>query len=100
MATEIEVKDMTEKELELMLVKEVKRRGGRAFKFISPGINGVPDRLVLLPGGRAGFVEVKAPGKKMRPNQIKRKGELEGLGFLVYCLDHPDDIGGVVDGIA
>jgi hypothetical protein len=83
---------MTEKELELMLVKEVKRRGGRAFKFISPGINGVPDRLVLLPGGRAGFVEVKAPGRKMRPNQIKRKSELEGLGFLVYCLDNPEQI--------
>ncbi|NCC80447.1 MAG: VRR-NUC domain-containing protein, partial [Clostridia bacterium] len=63
-------------------------------------INGVPDRLVLLPGGRAGFVEVKAPGKKMRPNQIKRKGELEGLGFLVYCLDDPKRIGGVVDAIA
>lgn len=60
----------------------------------------MPDRLVLLPGSRAGFVEVKAPGKKMRPNQIKRKSELEGLGFLVYYLDHPDDIGGVVDGIA
>jgi hypothetical protein len=99
-ATEIEVKDMTEKELELMLVKEVRKRGGRAFKFISPGINGVPDRLVLLPGGRVGFVEVKAPGKKMRPNQIKRKSELEELGFLVYCLDSPEDIGGVVDAIA
>jgi hypothetical protein len=60
----------------------------------------VPDRLVLLPGGKIGFVEVKAPGKKMRPNQIKRKSELEGLGFLVYCLDNPKDIGGVVDGIA
>lgn len=68
LAIKIEVKDVTEKELELMLVKEVKRRGGRSFKFISPGINGVPDRLVLLPFGRAGFVEVKAPGKKMRPN--------------------------------
>jgi len=90
---------MTEKELELMLVKEVKIRGGRAFKFISPGINGVPDRLVLLPLGKIGFVEVKAPGKKMRPNQIKRKGELEGLGFLVYCLDDPARIGGVVDAI-
>ena len=99
LAFKIEVKDMTEKELELMLVKEVKRRGGRAFKFISPGINGVPDRLVLLPFGRAGFVEVKAPGKKMRPNQIKIKSELEGLGFLVYCLDSPEDLGGVVDGI-
>ena len=91
---------MTEKELEQMLVREVKRRGGRAYKFISPGLNGVPDRLVLLPGGKIGFVEVKAPGKKMRPNQIKRKSELEGLGFLVYCLDNPKDIGGVVDGIA
>lgn len=97
---EIEVIEVTEKELELMLVKEVKRRGGRAYKFISPGLNGVPDRLVLMPGGKIGFVEVKAPGKKMRPNQIKRKGELEGLGFLVYCLDSPQDIGGVVDGIA
>jgi len=98
--TEIEVIEVTEKELELMLVKEVKRRGGRAYKFISPGLNGVPDRLVLMSGGKMGFVEVKAPGKKMRPNQIKRKGELEGLGFLVYCLDNPADIGGVVDGIA
>ncbi|WP_309485119.1 VRR-NUC domain-containing protein [Alkalibacter rhizosphaerae] len=90
---------MTEKELELMLVKEVKKRGGRAFKFISPGINGVPDRLVLLKGGKTGFVEVKAPGKKMRPNQIKRKGELESLGFLVYCLDNPEEIASVLDGI-
>ena len=91
---------MTEKELEHMLVKEVKRRGGRAFKFISPGINGVPDRLALMPKGKVGFVEVKAPGKKMRPNQIKRKNELEALGFLVYCLDNPKRIGGVIDGIA
>lgn len=90
---------MTEKELEQMLVREVKRRGGRAYKFISPGYNGVPDRLVLLPGSKIGFVEVKAPGKKMRPNQIKRKSELEELGFLVYCLDAPKDIGGVVDEI-
>lgn len=56
--------------------------------------------MVVLPGGKVGFVEVEAPGKKMRPNQIKRKGGLEGLGFLVYCLDSPKDIGGVVDGIA
>ena len=90
---------MTEKELEQTLVREVKKRGGRAYKFISPGINGMPDRLVLMLGGKAGFVEVKAPGKSMRPNQIKRKDELESLGFLVYCLDDPGQIGGVVDGI-
>ena len=97
--TRVEVIKVTERELELMLVKEVKRRGGRAFKFISPGINGVPDRLVLMPLGKIGFVEVKAPGKKMRPTQITRKGELESLGFLVYCLDDPEKIGGVVDDI-
>jgi hypothetical protein len=91
---------MTEKELEQRLVREVKKRGGRAYKFISPGINGVPDRLVLMPEAKMGFVEVKAPGRNMRPNQIKRKGELEELGFLVYCLDNPEDIGGVLNGIA
>ncbi len=91
---------MTEKELEQMLVREVRRQGGRAYKFISPGINGVPDRLLLLPDGIAGFVEVKAPGRKLRPNQVKRKGELESLGFLVYILDDPEKIGGVIDGIA
>ena len=90
---------MTEKELEYSLVNEVKRRKGRAYKFVSPGVNGVPDRLVLLPRGRAGFIEVKAPGKQMRPNQIKRKGELEALGFLVYCLDDPEKIGEVLHGI-
>lgn len=90
---------MTEKEVEQMLVKEVKRRKGRAYKFISPGMNGVPDRLVLLPDGKVCFVEVKAPGKKMRPLQIKRKRELESLGFLVYCLDDPMQIGGVLDDI-
>jgi hypothetical protein len=90
---------MKEKELEVRLITQVRKKGGIAYKFISPGINGVPDRLVLLPGGRAGFVEVKAPGKQMRPNQIKRKCELEALGFLVYCLDDPEKIGEVLHGI-
>jgi len=90
---------MTEKELEQMLVIEVKKRGGRAYKLISPGVNGMPDRMVLLPDGHIGFVEVKEPGKKMRPNQIKRKGQLESLGFLVYCLDAYEQIGGIIDGI-
>lgn len=90
---------MTEKEIEQMLVKEVRRRGGWALKFISPGVNGVPDRLVLMPSGRIAFVELKAPGRKMRPLQIKRKEQLESLGFLVYCIDSPKQIGGVLDGI-
>jgi VRR-NUC domain. len=91
--------DMTEKEIEQMLVREVKRRGGWALKFISPGLNGVPDRLLLMQGGKIGFVELKAPGRKMRPLQIKRKEQLESLGFLVYCIDDPKQIGGAIDGI-
>ncbi|MDF2672437.1 MAG: hypothetical protein K0R09_702 [Clostridiales bacterium] len=90
---------MTEKEIEQMLVRDVKRRGGLALKFISPGVNGVPDRLVLMPYGRMVFVELKAPRKKMRPLQIKRKEQLEALGFFVYCIDDPKQIGGVLDGI-
>lgn len=90
---------MVEKEIEQMLVKKVKKRGGWALKFISPGVNGVPDRLVLMPEGRMAFVELKAPGKKMRPLQIKRKGQLEALGFLVYCIDDPKQIGGILNGI-
>ena len=90
---------MTEKELEQMLINEVKKRGGKAYKLISPGCNGMPDRLVLLPDGHIGFVEVKAPGRKMRPNQIKRKGQLESLGFFVYCLDAKEQIGGILDEI-
>ncbi len=48
---------------------------------------GVPDRLVLLPKGKIYFVELKAPGKKLRPLQLKRKEQLESLGFKVYVID-------------
>ena len=70
--------------IEKALVKEAKSRGGMAVKFVSPGFDGVPDRLVLLPGGKCAFVELKAPGKKLRPLQAKRKHQLEALGFSVY----------------
>ena len=58
---------MKEKIIEKKLVKAVKEAGGIASKFISPGFDGMPDRIVLLPGGVMGFVEVKAPGKVPRP---------------------------------
>lgn len=86
-----------ESRIEKALVQAVKRRGGLALKFIAPGMPGVPDRLVLFPNGRLAFIEVKAPGKKLRPLQIKRKGQLEALGFLVYCLDDIKAIGGILD---
>ena len=84
---------MREKTVEQKLVAAVRHMGGIAPKFVSPGLDGVPDRLILLPGGRMGFVECKAPGKQLRPLQVHRKRQLEGLGFLVYCLDRPEDIG-------
>jgi hypothetical protein len=90
---------MLEKSVEQALKKAVRERGGLAPKFVSPGLPGVPDRIVLIPGGRMAFVEVKAPGKHMRPLQGKRKRQLEALGFRVYIIDHPNQIGGVLDEI-
>ena len=68
---------MREKNIESKLVKAVKEKGGIAPKFVSPGLDGVPDRLVLLPGGKIAFIELKATGKKLRPLQVRRKRQLE-----------------------
>ena len=77
----------------------VKAVGGLALKFTSPGFDGVPDRLALLPGGKMAFVEVKAPGEKPRPLQLARHRLLRRLGFRVYVLDDESQIGGIVDEI-
>ena len=87
---------MREKIVEEHLVKAVRLRGGRALKFVSPGFDGVPDRLLLLPNGRMAFAELKAPGKQLRPLQKRRKRQLETLGFRVYVIDNTDQIGGVL----
>ena len=78
---------MLERELENKLKRAVLDRGGLALKFVSPGLAGVPDRLILLPGARIAFAELKAPGQKLRPLQQKRKRQLEQLGFAVYTVD-------------
>lgn len=75
------VQDMREKEVEKKLVQAVKQRGGICPKWVSPGFDGMPDRMVLLPKGKIGFVEVKAPGEKPRPLQKARHGMLQRLGF-------------------
>ena len=90
---------MQEKYIEQKLVAAVKSMGGMAPKFVSPGIDGMHDRIVLLPMGRIAFVECKATGKKMRPLQNKRMKQLEALGFLVYCLDDIEQIGGILSEI-
>ena len=90
---------MREREIEKQFVLAVKKRGGICPKFTSPGFDGMPDRLVILPGGHMGFVEVKAPGKKPRPLQESRHQMLRNLGILVFIRDHPGQIGGILDGI-
>ena len=82
---------MGEKEIENDLINKAKKRGGIALKFTSPGYDGVPDRLVLLPNSKMGFVEVKAPGKKPRALQIARMQMLRSLGFKAYVLDDKKD---------
>jgi hypothetical protein len=90
---------MREKTLECKLVETVKAMGGICPKFVSPGLNGMPDRIVLLSTGKIAFIEVKAPGKPMRPLQIKRKRQLQALGFRVYCLDNIEMIGEILNEI-
>ena len=90
---------MREKTIEKKLSDEVKKRGGLAPKFTSPGFDGMPDRIVLMPRGHMAFVEVKAPGKTPRPLQKARHRMLRQLGFTVYVLDDESEIGGILDEI-
>lgn len=83
---------MEEQKIERRLKKEIELIGGKALKFVSPGMSGVPDRIVLLPYGKVIFVELKAPGKKLRPIQELRKKELERLGFKVKVIDSIDKV--------
>ncbi len=81
-----------EKEIERKLVNAVRGKGGICPKFVSPGFDGMPDRLALLPDGKAGFIEVKDKGKKPRPLQESRHRLLRGLGFQVFILDDKQNI--------
>lgn len=88
---------MKESVIERHLAISAKKMGGMAVKFASPGLDGVPDRIVLLPKRKMAFVELKAPGKKLRPLQEKRRRQLMVLGFPVYVIDDVGQIGGVLD---
>ena len=90
---------MNEKMIERKLRDTVRQHGGLALKFTSPGFGGVPDRLLLFPGGKAAFAEIKTTGEKLRPLQMSRKRILESLGFNVFVVDHTEQIGGVMDEI-
>jgi len=90
---------MREKLIEQKLVSTVKSMGGIAPKLVSPGYDGMPDRIVLFPGGHMAFVEVKAPGKVSRPLQEAKQRMLRKLGFKVFVLDDAGQIGGILDEI-
>ena len=90
---------MRERYVEQRLVAEVKKRGGICPKWVAPGFDGVPDRLVFLPHHKFGMIEVKAPGKKPRPLQSARHRLFEALGFKVFIPDKPEQIGGILDEI-
>jgi hypothetical protein len=84
---------MIERDVGKRLRERAKVQGGKAYKFVSPGNDGVPDRLVCLPGGRIAFVEIKAPGKKSTPLQCRRQRELRELGCMVFTdVDNLADI--------
>lgn len=90
---------MREKAIEQKLALMVKKRGGICPKFVSPGFDGMPDRIILLPDGKFAFAEIKVPGKKPRPLQASRHRLLRRLGFHVYVLDAEEQIGGILDEI-
>ncbi|MGJ0638233.1 VRR-NUC domain-containing protein [Xenorhabdus bovienii] len=79
--------NIRESVIENHLVKEIKKAGGIAYKFTSPGRRSVPDRICILPGGRILFVECKAPGERPRPDQIREHERLRALGCEVVVLD-------------
>lgn len=84
---------MVEKDVEKYLCKKVKNElQGVAFKFVSPGFNGVPDRIILVPMGRIYFVETKAPGGKLRKLQRYVNDLIKDLGFKVMLLDSKEKI--------
>ena len=81
-----------ERDIEQKLVKAVKAAGGICPKFVSPGTDGMPDRIILLPGGRIGFAEVKSQGNKPSVLQVRRHRQIRKLGFPVFVLDDPEQI--------
>ena len=99
MRREPEVIVLREYVVENEFVRSVRKAGGVAYKLNSLTTNGLPDRLVLFPQGKCCFVELKAPGKQMRPLQVKRRYQLQKLGFPVFCIDRFEQIKPAIEAI-
>jgi len=90
---------MREYVVENEFVKAVRAAGGVAYKLTSQTANGLPDRLVLFFPAKTVFVELKAPGKQLRPLQRKRRYQLMKLGFPVLCIDRFSQIKPAIEAI-
>ena len=88
---------VSERAIEAYCASETIRRGGRSFKWSSPAQKGVPDRLVMLPGGRVGFLELKAPGKRPTTLQQHFIDVLLSLGFVAGYADTKDAVNQFLD---
>lgn len=89
----------SEKVLEAKLRIDVKKLGGIAYKFVSPGINGVPDRIILMPNGKAFFAEIKSTGKKPTALQLFNHRQLRALGFEVFIIDDAESLVNCINAI-
>ena len=88
---------MKERQIEKHLTLAVKAMGGLCPKWVSPGLDGVPDRIILLPGGRIAFAEIKSPGERPRRLQEVCIARLRRLGFTVYVIDDSGQIPGILE---
>lgn len=87
----------SEKLLEQTVNRTVKTLGGWSIKLVPLYIAGLPDRLILMPGGRAYFAEIKTTGQKPRPIQLSIKRKLEAVGFTVFIVDSKEAISNMVN---
>ncbi len=81
-----------EKDIERYLVKQVEKLGGKAYKWVSPGNVGVPDRIVMLPVEVIVFVELKAKAGRLRTGQKVQRKRIAGMGFMYCFLNCKDDV--------
>ncbi len=81
-----------ESDAEALLCKEIRKRGGMPYKFVSPGNDGVPDRLLLMPGGKVIFVEMKTEAGKLRPRQKIQIERIRERGFIVEAVHGKQEV--------
>ena len=95
----MKVNNIEEKDIEKTLVSNIEQMGGLCLKWVSPGCSGVPDRIVILPGGNVHFVELKTTGKKVRPRQRGVIKRLRNLGCFVWEIDSLEMISRMIESI-